>query len=225
MHCKSFSARHYCFSWIIAVNLRNNYRTHDMNKILCFTTVLLMACGSTPAHQTTGDASSVEEAAVSHLYYVLNCDKGHVMTASELAHQKSGNGIFKIDLPIDESNELPLFETIYIDDATGSRIVFHQETIEGDTIQPIGTADFRTVIHDWQKQAPDTTINYRVHARGNGLYTFYNIKHKGCHCQNHDKHPDGFPEYAECIVWIKPSSKELLITWGYKRSERTYHAE
>lgn len=196
-----------------------------MNKILCFTTVLLMACGSTPAHQTTGDASSVEEAAVSHLYYVLNSDMGHVMTASELAHQKSGNGIFKIDLPIDESNELPLFETIYIDDATGSRIVFHQETIEGDTIQPIGTADLRTVIHDWQKQAPDTTINYRVHARGNGLYTFYNIKHKGCHCQNHDKHPDGFPEYAECIVWIKPSSKELLITWGYKRSERTYHAK
>lgn len=196
-----------------------------MNKILCFATVLLMACGSTPAHQTTGDASSVEEAAVSHLYYVLNSDTGHVMTASELAHPKSGNGIFKIDLPIDESNELPLFETIYIDDATGSRIVFHQETIEGDTIQPIGTADFRTVIHDWQKQAPDTTINYRVHARGNGLYTFYNIKHKGCHCQNHDKHPDGFPEYVECIVWIKPDSKELLITWGYKRSERTYHVE
>ena len=147
------------------------------------------------------------------------------MTASELAHQKSGNGIFKINLPIDKSNELPLFETIYIDDVTGSRIVFHQETIEGDTIQPIGTADFRTVIHDWQKQAPDTTINYRVHARGNGLYTFYNIKHKGCHCQNHDKHPDGFPEYVECIVWIKPDSKELLITWGYKRSERTYHVE
>ena len=209
----------------LSLALRNNYRTLDMNKILCFATVLLMACGSTPAHQTTGDASSVEEAAVSHLYYVLNSDTGHVMTASELAHQKSGNGIFKIDLPIDESNELPLFETIYIDDATGSRIVFHQETIEGDTIQPIGTADFRTVIHDWQKQAPDTTINYRVHARGNGLYTFYNIKHKGCHCQNHDKHPDGFPEYVECIVWIKPDSKELLITWGYKRSERTYHVE
>ena len=74
-----------------------------MNKILCFATVLLMACGSTPAHQTTGDASSVEEAAVSHLYYVLNSDTGHVMTASELAHQKSGNGIFMIDLPIDES--------------------------------------------------------------------------------------------------------------------------
>ena len=184
-----------------------------------------MACGSTPAHQTTSDASSVEEAAVSHLYYVLNSDSGHVMTASELAHQKSGNGIFKIDLPIDKSNELPLFETIYIDDVTGSRIVFHQEAIEGDTIQPIGTADFRTVIHDWQKQAPDTTINYRVHARGNGLYTFYNIKHKGCHCQNHDKHPDGFPEYAECIVWIKPGCKELLITWGYKRSEKTYHAK
>ena len=225
MHCKSFSHPLYCYSWIIAVNLRNNYRTLDMNKILCFATVLLMACGSTPAHQTTGDASSVEEAAVSHLYYVLNSDTGHVMTASELENQKSGNGIFKIDLPIDESNELPLFETIYIDDATGSRIVFHQETIEGDTIQPIGTADFRTVIHDWQKQAPDTTINYRVHARGNGLYTFYNIKHKGCHCQNHDKHPDGFPEYVECIVWIKPDSKELLITWGYKRSERTYHVE
>lgn len=196
-----------------------------MKKILPLLVLLLMACGSTPAHQTTGDASSVEEAAVSHLYYVLNSDTGHVMTARELAHQKSGNSIFKIDLPIDESNELPLFETIYIDDATGSRIVFHQETIEGDTIQPIGTADFRTVIHDWQKQAPDTTINYRVHARGNGLYTFYNIKHKGCHCQNHDKHPDGFPEYAECIVWIKPDNKELLITWGYKRSERTYHAE
>ena len=196
-----------------------------MKKILPLLALLLMACGSTPAHQTTGDASSVEEAAVSHLYYVLNSDTGHVMTARELAHQKSGNSIFKIDLPIDESNELPLFETIYIDDATGSRIVFHQETIEGDTIQPIGTADFRTVIHDWQKQAPDTTINYRVHARGNGLYTFYNIKHKGCHCQNHDKHPDGFPEYVECIVWIKPDSKELLITWGYKRSERTYHVE
>ena len=141
-----------------------------MKKILPLLALLLMACGSTPAHQTTSDASSVEEAAVSHLYYVLNSDSGHVMTASELAHQKSGNGIFKIDLPIDKSNELPLFETIYIDDVTGSRIVFHQEAIEGDTIQPIGTA-------------------------------------------------------AECIVWIKPGCKELLITWGYKRSEKTYHAK
>ena len=95
-----------------------------MKKILPLLALLLMACGSTPAHQTTSDASSVEEAAVSHLYYVLNSDSGHVMTASELAHQKSGNGIFKIDLPIDKSNELPLFETIYIDDVTGSRIVY-----------------------------------------------------------------------------------------------------
>ena len=60
-----------------------------MKKILPLLALLLMACGSTPAHQTTSDASSVEEAAVSHLYYVLNSDSGHVMTASELAHQKA----------------------------------------------------------------------------------------------------------------------------------------
>ena len=40
-----------------------------MKKILPLLALLLKACGSTPAHQTTGDASSVEEAAVSHLYY------------------------------------------------------------------------------------------------------------------------------------------------------------
>lgn len=198
-----------------------------MNKIFCFATILLMACGSTPSQQITNDAANIEEDAVKHLHAVLNSAKGHMMSATELAHQDGyqNNSVFVVNIPTTDADIQPLFDTPYIDDATGSRIVFHQETIEGDTIQPIGTADFRTVIHDWQKQAPDTTINYRVHARGNGLYTFYNIKHKGCHCQNHDKHPDGFPEYAECIVWIKPDSKELLITWGYKRSERTYHAE
>ena len=198
-----------------------------MNKIISFVSVLLMACGSSPSHQLNGDAVSIEKDAVKHLHTVLNSAQGHMMSAEELAHQDGYqyNSLFAVNLPITDADERPLYDTPYIDDATGSRIVFHQESIEGDTIRPIGTADFRTVIHDWEQQAPDTTINYRIHARGNGLYTFYNIKHKGCHCQNHDKHPDGFPEYVECIVWIKPDSKELLITWGYKRSERTYHVE
>jgi len=198
-----------------------------MNKLISFATVLLMACGSNPSHQTIRDAANIEEEAAKHLYTILNSSEGHMMTATELAHQDGYqyNSLFAVNLPITDADERPLFDTPYIDDATGSRIVFHQEAIEEDTIRPIGTADFRTVIHDWEQQAPDTTINYRIHARGNGLYIFYNIKHKGCHCQNHDKHPDGFPEYAECIVWIKPGSKDLLITWGYKRSERTYHVE
>ena len=150
-----------------------------------------------------------------------------MLSDRELAHQDDyqNNIVCAVNLPSTNADALPLFDTPHIDDTTGITIVSHQESIEGDTICPIGTADLRTVIHDWEQQAPDTTINYRVHARGNGLYTFYNIKHKGCHCQNHDKHPDGLPEYAECIVWIKPGSKDLLITWGYKRSERTYHVE
>ena len=110
-----------------------------MNKILCFATVLLMACGSTPAHQTTGDATSIEEDAVKHLHAVLNSAKGHMMSASELAHQDGyqNNSLFAVNLPITDADIQPLFDTPYIDDATGSRIVFHQEAIEGDTIQPI----------------------------------------------------------------------------------------
>ena len=55
--------------------------------------------------------------------------------------------------------------------------------------------------------------------------TLYNIRHKGCHCIHHDKHPDGFPEYAPCLVYIKPGGKELLITWGYERSKREFKLE
>lgn len=198
-----------------------------MKKIIPLLVLLLMACRSTPSHQITNDASSIEEEAVAHLYDVLNSGNGHMMTASELAHQNGYeyNSSFAVNLPITDKDETPLYDTPYIDKKTGSTIVFHQEAIEGDTIRPIATADLQTVIHDWQEKAPDTADNYRVHARGNGLYTFYNIRHQGCHCQHHDKHPDGFPEYEACIVWIKPGSKELLITWGYKRSERTYHAK
>lgn len=197
-----------------------------MKKIIPLMVLLLMACGSTPAHQATSDSSSIEEEAVDHLYDVLNSGKGHMMSASELAHQDryEYNSYFMVDIPITDANEQPVYDVPYVNEETGGTIVFHQKSIEGDTICPIGTADLCTVVHEW-KTKPDTTITYRVHARGSGLYTFYNIRHKGCHCIHHDRHPDGFPEYTSCIVWIKPGSKELLITWGYKRSERIYHAE
>ena len=58
-----------------------------MKKIIPLMVLLLMACGSTPAHQATSDSSSIEEEAVDHLYDVLNSGKGHMMSASELAHQ------------------------------------------------------------------------------------------------------------------------------------------
>ena len=127
-----------------------------MNKIICFASVLLMACGSSPSHQLNGDAVSIEKEAVKHLHTILNSGEGHMMTAAELAHQDGYqyNSLFAVNLPITDADERPLYDTPYIDDATGSRIVFHQESIEGDTIRPIGTADFRTVIHDWEQQAP-----------------------------------------------------------------------
>ena len=58
-----------------------------MNKIFCFATILLMACGSTPSQQITNDAANIEEDAVKHLHAVLNSAKGHMMSATELAHQ------------------------------------------------------------------------------------------------------------------------------------------
>ena len=46
-----------------------------MKNIIPLMVLLLMACGSTPAHHTS-DASSIEEEAVDHLYDVLNSGKG-----------------------------------------------------------------------------------------------------------------------------------------------------
>ena len=167
---------------------------------------------------------SLEKNAVSRLSSILNSSVGHAMSGMELAHQEEKEEIFKVDLPVNETDERPQYGKIYRNEKTGSTILFYDTVIEGDTISPIGTADLKTVIHEWETR-PDTTISYSVHARGNGIYTFYNIRHKGCHCIHHDKHPDGFPEYAPCLVYIKPGGKELLITWGYERSKREFKLE
>jgi hypothetical protein len=183
---------------------------------------IMWACNSRPAQSSY--PMSLEKNAVSHLSSILNSSEGHAMSGMELAHKEGHEELFKIDLPVNETDERPQFGKAYRNDETGSTIVFYDTVIEGDTISPIGTADLTTVIHDWETE-PDTTINYCVHARGNGIYTFYNIRHKGCHCSHHDEHPDGFPEYAPCLVYIKPGGKELLITWGYERSKREYKLE
>lgn len=180
---------------------------------------IMWACSSHPVQG--GYPISLERNAVSRLSTVLNSDEGHAMSGMNLAHMEDDYEIFKVEIPVNDIDESPQYGKAYRNEETGSTIVFNDIVIEGDTISPIGTADLRTVVFDWETK-PDTTITYRVHARGNGVYTFYDIKHEGCHCANHGKHPDGFPEYAPCLVWIKPGGQELLITWGYERSNREY---
>ena len=183
---------------------------------------IVWACNSRPTQSNY--PMSLEKNAVLHLSSILNSSEGHAMSGMDLAHQEGNEEIFKVDLPVNETDERPQYGEAYRNEDTGSTIVFYDTVIEGDTISPIGTADLTTVIHEWETQ-PDTTFNYCVHARGNGIYTFYNIRHKGCHCSHHAEHPDGFPEYAPCLVYIKPGGKELLITWGYERSKREYKLE
>ena len=171
-----------------------------------------------------GYPMSREKNAVLHLSSILNSSEGHAMSGKELAHQDGEEEIFKVDLPVDGSNERPQYGKTYRNEETGSTIVFYDTVIESDTISPVGTADLATVIHEWETK-PNATVSYRVHARGNGIYTFYNIRHKGCHCIHRDQHPDGYPEYSPCLVYIKPGGKELLITWGYENSKREYKLE
>ena len=186
---------------------------------------IMWACNSHPVNGVQGGyPMSLERNAVSRLSNVLNSSEGHAMSGMELAHMDDNYEIFKVDLPVTDVDERPQYGKAYRNEKTGSTIVFYDTAIEGDTISPIGTADLCTVVHEWETK-PDTIIKYRVHARGNGVYTFYNIRHKGCHCINHDRHPDGFPEYTPCLVWIKPGGQELLITWGYERSKREYKIE
>lgn len=180
---------------------------------------IMWACNSHSVQN--GYPMSLERNAVTRLSSILNSSEGQAMSGIELAHKEGNDELFKVDLPVNETNERPQYGKAYRNEETGSTIVFYDTVIEGDTICPIGTADLTTVIHEWETK-PDTTFSYRVHARGNGIYTFYNIRHKGCHCTHHDKHPDGYPEYAPCLVYIKPGGKELLITWGYERSKRDY---
>ena len=193
----------------------------QFSMIVCVLSIV-WACNSRSTQNSY--PMSLEKNAVLRLSSILNSSEGHAMSGMELAHKEDNKEIFKVDLPVNETDERPQYGKVYRNEETGGTIVFYDTAIEGDTIAPIGTADLTTVIHDWETK-PDTTINYCVHARGNGIYTFYNIKHKGCHCSRHDQHPDGYPEYAPCLVYIKPGGKELLITWGYERSEREYKLE
>lgn len=159
---------------------------------------------------TPGSAKDV----MSKMHSYLNSEVGRASTADQLAHLSDDDSTFCLNLPITDEDVRPLFDVAYRD-STGETLMFSQETFDGDTINPIGTARFFM-------EPTDSAVTFRVHARGKGLYTFYNIKHWHCHCINHDKHPDGFPEYEPCIVLVKPGAEEIFITYAHEDEEYLY---
>ena len=176
--------------------------------------VLLGSCGSTPRNSYPMPTPGSEQDVLHKLSLYLNSDKGHALTADQLAVLTNDDSTLCLNLPVNEDDDCPQFDVTYRD-ADGATLVFTKQTFEGDTINPIGTASLR-------RSSNDSLWTFRVHARGKGLYTFYNIRHQNCHCTHHDKHPDGFPEYEPCIVAVKPGGEELLLTWGHPQSERIF---
>ena len=176
--------------------------------------VSLMSCGGGTVNSyplpTPGSAKDV----ISKMYSCLNCEWGRALTADQLAHLSDDDSTFCLNLPITDEDVRPQFDVAYRD-STGETLMFSQDTFEGDTINPIGTTRFFM-------EPTDSAVTFRVHARGKGLYTLYNIRHQHCHCINHDKHPDGFPEYEPCIVLVKPGAEEIFVTYAHKDEEYLY---
>ena len=194
---------------------------------VCIATVAaLTACfgGGNGGQNTDYPMPTPEEECVNRLYDILMSDEGRAMKGPEIAALKEEKGIFCVGLPVNETDALPHIGGTYGNEETGGTIVFSPADAEADTIHPVADATLQVVVHSWENASclPDSSYTIQVHNRGNGILTPYRIVHRGCWCRNHDKHPDGYPEYGAPVIYVFPGADSLLVSYGYEKSIRSY---
>ena len=116
----------------------------------------------------------------------------------------------QVKLPVHEGDPMPKDGATYRQASTHGYITFHLQGMEGDTLNPIGTADL------WLKESnyfgQDTTFTVRVLQQGKGIFSTYHIKR-----QRQRGEPERYEEWVEwypAIISVYPGGDSLLICRG-----------
>lgn len=197
--------------------------------------VLLVAVGSMitgcmPAHSN----------AQNNLMWLLNSEKGRVMTAEQLMAQKDkrtlwdrmrGIGIF-IDIPLTEANTLPHEAVVYTAPDTGSRMIFWLSGSDNNP-QTVGIVRIEPHENQWglpsNRAFPEET--YYVESRGKSVYTLYSYA-----TNNPDSitlapsdglQATGSPSvrWEPRVLFVYPGADSIAVSRGSKETLHTFYAE
>lgn len=128
-------------------------------------------------------------------------------TPEEVANLNEVN--VQVKLPVHESNPMPQDGVTYRQASTGGYITFHLTTVEGDTLNPIGTAEMHLRESDYFDV--DTIKDVRLLSYGKGIFTTYHIQR-----QISKKKPEPY-EWVEnypAIISVYPGGDSLIICRG-----------
>ena len=115
----------------------------------------------------------------------------------------------QVKLPVFESNPMPKDGVIYRQASTGGLVTFHLTEVEGDTLNPVGTAEM------WLREEgyfENDTTEVRVLSRGKGIFTVYHIER-----QRQRGEPVRYEEFVRtdpAIISVYPDGDSLLICRG-----------
>jgi hypothetical protein len=115
----------------------------------------------------------------------------------------------QVKLPVFESNPMPKDGVIYRQASTGGFVTFHLTEVEGDTLNPVGTAEM------WLREEgyfENDTTEVRVLSRGKGIFTVYHIER-----QRQRGEPVRYEEFVRtdpAIISVYPDGDSLLICRG-----------
>lgn len=191
----------------------NTHQTKRIIVALTASTLLLTACNLGRPNINGGktgqpimDGWTFEMAGEFWLPSVLHDEKPQ--TPEEVAHLNKVN--VQVNLPVHESNPMPLDGVTYRQASTGGFITFHLTPVEGDTLHPIGTAEMQLRERMYWEQ--DTLTDIRVQSRGKGIFTLYHIERQ--RKRGEPNQYNQYPQWNAAIISVYPGGDSLLICRG-----------
>lgn len=125
---------------------------------------------------------------------VANIDKVHV----------------QVKLPVHEGNPMPREGVTYRQASTGGYITFRFTPVEGDTLNPVGTAEMH--LKESGYFGIDTIKEARVVSYGKGIFTTYHIERQ--RMRGEEERYDEWREWYPAIISVYPGGDSLLICRG-----------
>ncbi|MBO4672811.1 MAG: hypothetical protein J5616_00465 [Bacteroidaceae bacterium] len=191
----------------------NSKRTPKQIAVMAATALLLTACNfgrpiinGEKTGQPIMDGWTYEMAGEHWLPAVMTDQKPQ--TPEEVANLSEVN--VQVKLPVHDGNPMPLDGVTYRQASTGGYITFHLNPVEGDTLNPIGTAEM--LLKESGYFDLDTIKDVRLLSYGKGIFSTYHIMR-----QRQRGEPERYNEWVEnypAILSVYPGGDSLLICRG-----------
>ena len=126
----------------------------------------------------------------------------------------------QVNLPVQDGAPMPKDGVTYRQASSGGYIVFHLSPVEGDTLNPVGTAEL--FLKEWGYFDHKTTETVRVKNPGKGIFSTYHIRRE--RMRGEEERYKEWMEWYPAIISVYPGGDSLLICRG-NRVEEAYVAE